>query len=537
MLATYLRKVRFFQEFITTEREHIVLQLCKKLFLTKYKRGDILFKRGDPSSLFYIVVKGAVNVYISQPMHTQGKARHSEERTMNTNGEDARVHALAYCSKYFERLGGMDMSRYIDDPFFFDQHNYSIKVTLGGTSRVGDSFGEVGIMKGIPRTATLICRDDETYLATLDSDSFKRILYPEESMAQEKKLKFFREAVFGKADLTSNGRVLDSFTQRTFLKGDKLYQEGAEVKSAYIIVKGRLRLHRWATRGLKETGKVVENVAVAEVGECTLLVDWTTSYPPTHIDTAVVISDQILVYECPLDSYIEISKQYPQIFADLKDKLEEKHSMRSHYIEKYFDAKTGQDRKGRPVLPLRIVPRKVIKFNMENSLGSIGDSPQLMANQLESIERTLSLKSNILKKQLSLERIASPNTSNRQDIDVIIRRQFAIDRPAGVLKRKLTNKLEAIVTKPEIHTGYTKFFKAIRIAQKSTNQSQTSPFSRHRSEDVLPSTQPSLLLTQVSGLSRYTPRSPPPVLSCRPFLNNRQHGQILEIVKRQKENK
>lgn len=54
------------------------------------------------------------------------------------------------------------------------EHKFSDLIHVG-EMRAGDSFGEIALTKQMPRTATILCKE-ETHFATLTRESFNKLL-------------------------------------------------------------------------------------------------------------------------------------------------------------------------------------------------------------------------------------------------------------------------------------------------------------------------------------------------------------------------
>ncbi|MDE2291826.1 MAG: cyclic nucleotide-binding domain-containing protein [Elusimicrobia bacterium] len=122
-LAKAMRKVDLFAPLTLGELEEVV----KYIMLFRYAAGETVFKQGGPGDAFYIVYDGEVSI---------------------------RVKSFAFLSKTVRRLGA------------------------------GDVFGEMALLDGAPRNASVVC-EAPTRLFVLLSADFAFVLKKNPSFAQE----------------------------------------------------------------------------------------------------------------------------------------------------------------------------------------------------------------------------------------------------------------------------------------------------------------------------------------------------------------
>lgn len=64
--ATQLRHNSFIRKYVTKNKVHIVTQILKKMTIQRVEESEVLFKKGDAPSKFYVVLDGSVNAYLSR---------------------------------------------------------------------------------------------------------------------------------------------------------------------------------------------------------------------------------------------------------------------------------------------------------------------------------------------------------------------------------------------------------------------------------------------------------------------------------------
>ena len=336
-----------------------------------YEPSELLFKKGDAPRLFYIVVKGCVNIYLTRDRY-QGE---SKIDGVTLGSEEARRQGLIYCNKIRDKFGNIDLSLYIDDPFFFDQKTYDFKHHLGLSIHGGNSFGELAVMRSAPRAATAIS-STKTYLAALDSDSFRRILHFEQNQKIEKKMRFFKENLLGEMDYNDQVKIAYYFTSKKYKKNQIIYRQGDTVGYMYIIKKGRIELHTQRNTDIfnlstiekdKNLRKILQynaqeiygivnnsklNQKVTEIGEKNILADWieNTSVKGTYqqMYTSLCVTEEVDLYECTFHNFIWIKDNYPKLWSYILHVVNKKNRSRTDYINKSIDIrnKTYKNNKG-----------------------------------------------------------------------------------------------------------------------------------------------------------------------------------------------
>ena len=130
---SFLKKVELLDTMDPYER----MQLADGLQSHKFKAGEYVVKQGDPGDRFYIVEEGNLVVLkVEKP------------------GENAK-----------------------------EVYNY----------KEGDYFGELALLKNIPRQASIQCKTD-VKLVSLDKDSFKRMLGPLDDILKRNEARYAKYA-------------------------------------------------------------------------------------------------------------------------------------------------------------------------------------------------------------------------------------------------------------------------------------------------------------------------------------------------------
>lgn len=93
--------------------------------------------------------------------------------------EKKRLLEFKYNNRFLEEFRGIDLLVYQDDPFFFDLETQVFKHFFVNCIERGASFGELGVMRNVPRAATVVAKETSLF-GTLESEDFVKIMKPEE---------------------------------------------------------------------------------------------------------------------------------------------------------------------------------------------------------------------------------------------------------------------------------------------------------------------------------------------------------------------
>ena len=169
--------------------------VASRMTMVAYGFGDVIVREGEPADAFFLITAGRARVV---------KAAES--------GEEVPLNVL----------------------------------------RAGEYFGEMALLHGGPRTATVRCSSEVTALR-LARDDFQRLVQetPELGDALELRVRhralhnFLREfSELGEVPLPVLRAVLEDLVPVTFAAGDVIVREGEPAGPMYIVQSGRLRVFR-----------------------------------------------------------------------------------------------------------------------------------------------------------------------------------------------------------------------------------------------------------------------------------------------------
>jgi len=197
VLQKYSEKFEFFRNFAKQKGDALHAELCKHLNYEISKAGDTLFEAGSMGTKFYIILRGAVEVYVNIPK-------------TSTEGKEVLVS-----EKISELKEGM-------------------------------LFGELAIMEEIlkPRKATIKTKStSDCVLVTLERDHYQRILG---HMTQEinahvdflEGLSHFKNTGWTKRTLQN---IVKNFDKHIYPRNHVIYKEGDPCDFVFLIKSGEVR--------------------------------------------------------------------------------------------------------------------------------------------------------------------------------------------------------------------------------------------------------------------------------------------------------
>lgn len=141
--------------------------------------------------------------------------------------------------KFSDLLGGLS---------FFDIHDVEklfqdgvLKYTFYKEIKAGDHFGDLGIIRDKPRSATIICKDDCSF-GILFSEEFKNIFSVVERKKFDEKIEFFKEFLLKKVNENDLVKFVYAFEKRKLIRNEILYKEGDKINAVYLIKKGEVQV-------------------------------------------------------------------------------------------------------------------------------------------------------------------------------------------------------------------------------------------------------------------------------------------------------
>ena len=141
--------------------------------------------------------------------------------------------------KFSECVGGVDFMDIPEVEKLFQDG--ILKYTFYKEIKAGDHFGDLGIIRDKPRSATIICKEDCSF-GVLSADEFKGIFAVVERRKFDQKIDFFREYLIRKVNEGDLVKFVYAFEKKKMVRNEVLYREGDKLKEVYLIQKGEVQV-------------------------------------------------------------------------------------------------------------------------------------------------------------------------------------------------------------------------------------------------------------------------------------------------------
>jgi hypothetical protein len=213
-------KIDFFRQYSNKNQNSIVLEMLNKINLEQCAALSIVFQKGDIANKFYILQEGEVAVFLDIDKN-------------NFSG-------IKKCP--YPEL----KKRYYDDPSFFDQTTHRFLKMRVSVLNEGQSFGELGVLNGQPRMATVIATKPCKF-GVLCTEDFMSTLQPSFVKNAEQKINFFK-CLFDKSSYFDElWRLTTFFHHIKFEKNQIIATEDSDFNRVFIIAEGLVQLEKSLT--------------------------------------------------------------------------------------------------------------------------------------------------------------------------------------------------------------------------------------------------------------------------------------------------
>lgn len=262
--------------------ERIHERICVAMSYEYRRKGEIVFNVDEKSNKFFIILAGCVNILIpkSQAKILKEKAEASKtkktffrlqkqkvdsESNISTNNDHDEAVEEEYFNektsvksrfeniliKYHELLGGLGLNdiKASDMENLFDEG--VLKFDYFGSLRDGQTFGELGILTGKLRSATIICKE-ECHFTYLNEVEYKNIVSVIERKKIFNKFEFFKNFLMNNVSIDITRKLSYSFEKLKFKRNKYVFKEGEECKYVYLLKKGEIQIQKFVSNYEKQ---------------------------------------------------------------------------------------------------------------------------------------------------------------------------------------------------------------------------------------------------------------------------------------------
>ena len=136
---------------------------------------------------------------------------------------------------------GINIENLSNPRHYFDGQvfRYFVSAKLG----VGQSFGELGLLRRKPRAATILCLEN-THLGILQKCDYETIYFEIQNQKLKNMIRFFKNSLDPHLTNDTITKFAYLFEKKRIFFGEKIYREGDSADYVYLIKKGEIELTR-----------------------------------------------------------------------------------------------------------------------------------------------------------------------------------------------------------------------------------------------------------------------------------------------------
>ena len=200
----------------------------------------------DFSYLLYLKSKKKLRTMDKTPMFFNSNMESSPELNPDLEEDSPKISKKDKLhntlKKFSECVGGVDFMDIPEVEKLFQDG--ILKYTFYKEIKAGDHFGDLGIIRDKPRSATIICKEDCSF-GVLSADEFKGIFAVVERKKFDQKIDFFREYLIRKVNEGDLVKFVYAFEKKKMVRNEVLYREGDKIKEIYLIQKGEVQVLKY----------------------------------------------------------------------------------------------------------------------------------------------------------------------------------------------------------------------------------------------------------------------------------------------------
>ncbi|CAD8148928.1 unnamed protein product [Paramecium octaurelia] len=341
---------------------------CKMMIYRHYMKNDIVFKEGDSSNEFFIIIDGSVNVYVRKKQdRVQAELDHEQQQlkvlseeeierhpstivryyqpprlltrrmTINLREDDFEQISKSYKPKTFIQTDRQDvkhkdvevikrlthgLEKLQDKEFLFNGgvflHEFVARINEG------QMFGERGLLIESTRTGTVIA-NTSLHVAVLTRKDYKVLLEDTQLEKIRKKTKLLSNSILKNLTYKEAIETQYKFEKIHFPLGHYIYKIGDSPQQLIVIKKGTVRLFK------KENNKLFP---LCELGQDQYFGELEYFEQSDRIHTAQVTSQHFSAYSITYKDLAKLLTSYPQCEKQLKRNYELRHKINDERMSK-----------------------------------------------------------------------------------------------------------------------------------------------------------------------------------------------------------
>jgi CRP-like cAMP-binding protein len=209
---------------------------CRVMKCAEYGAMQVVFSFGDEPDSFCVILKGSVAVGI--PTWTTMLANKLVKLpTMSSiNAPEKGKGMSGLLTKFMSQNRSKTLIPRMRPASPKAQLSPELnEVTILG---IGSSFGELGLLRGEKRAATITCKETTT-LAVLSKADFDTILRENQAKLLNEKISFLLSVpAFAQWSQAMMSKGSYYFNERNYIKGEVVYREDDPAMEIYVVVEG-----------------------------------------------------------------------------------------------------------------------------------------------------------------------------------------------------------------------------------------------------------------------------------------------------------
>lgn len=145
-------------------------------------------------------------------------------------------------SRYMELLGGINLTDLQLDQIDGLFEDGVLKYTYYTSLKDGISFGELGLLRGKLRSATVICKED-CHVGVLMAEDYKNILAVIERKKIYNKFEFFKQFLVKGIAYDNLAKLAYAFEKKKFGRNEYVFKEGDSANEVFLIKRGEIQVN------------------------------------------------------------------------------------------------------------------------------------------------------------------------------------------------------------------------------------------------------------------------------------------------------